>query len=102
MFLLGAGILMGAIERGGYRFEPEYSVIEQNGAIHVYHEGNFVEELKFAFSGDSPDLGKIEELVEIYCEKKVSKIVLPIKAKKQLHLFEAAFFGLMVCNTTVF
>lgn len=70
MFLLGAGILMGAIERGGYRFEPEYSVIEQNGAIHVYHEGKFVEELKFAFSGDSPDLGKIEELVETYCEKK--------------------------------
>ncbi|WP_033829677.1 YbxH family protein [Bacillus andreraoultii] len=61
---------MGAIERNGYRFEPEYSVIEQNGAIHVYHKGAFIEELTFNFTGDSPNLGKIEELVEDYCEKK--------------------------------
>ncbi|WP_186312796.1 DUF5370 family protein, partial [Bacillus pumilus] len=27
---------MGAIERNGYTFEPEYSVTRQNGAIHVY------------------------------------------------------------------
>ncbi|MDF2910779.1 MAG: hypothetical protein K0Q56_1660 [Sporolactobacillus laevolacticus] len=27
---------MGAIERSGYRFVPEYSVIQQSGAIHVY------------------------------------------------------------------
>ncbi|MFD2045232.1 YbxH family protein [Ornithinibacillus salinisoli] len=61
---------MGAIERSGYRFEPEYSVIEQNGAIHVYHEGEFVEELKFSFSGNSPEPAKIEQLVENFCEQR--------------------------------
>ena len=38
---------MGAIERNGYRFEPEFSVIEQNGAIHVYNKGKFIEEVQF-------------------------------------------------------
>lgn len=28
------------IERNGYRFEPEYSVFEQSGAIHVYRKGD--------------------------------------------------------------
>ena len=41
---------MGAIEKNGYRFEPEYSVIEQNGAIHVYKNGEFIEEVHFTFS----------------------------------------------------
>ncbi|MBM4760796.1 YbxH family protein [Bacillus sp. B15-48] len=58
---------MGAIERSGYRFEPEYSLIEQNGAIHVYFKGAFVEELKFSFSGENPDFDKIENMVEEYC-----------------------------------
>ncbi|VEF49104.1 YbxH protein [Bacillus freudenreichii] len=61
---------MGAIERSGYIFEPEYSVIEQNGAIHVYHEGEFIEELKFSFSGEYPELEQIEELVDTYCQQK--------------------------------
>lgn len=61
---------MGAIERNGFIFEPEYSVIEQNGAIHVYHEGEFVEEMKFTFSGKSPDLDEIERLVDDYCDQK--------------------------------
>ncbi|MUK88401.1 hypothetical protein GMD78_08360 [Ornithinibacillus sp. L9] len=61
---------MGAIERNGYVFEPEYSVIEQNGAIHVYHKGDFVEELTFSFSGKYPEPNKIEELVEQYCQER--------------------------------
>ncbi|USK58282.1 YbxH family protein [Peribacillus asahii] len=60
---------MGAIERSGYRFEPEYSVIEQNGAIHVYNKGQFVEELKFSFSGKYPELNQIEQLINEYCEQ---------------------------------
>ncbi|MFB6467099.1 YbxH family protein [Cytobacillus sp. Hz8] len=60
---------MGAIEKNGLRFEPEYSVIKQNGAIHVYREGKFIEEISFSFHGKFPELGKIEQLVEDYCEK---------------------------------
>ncbi|MDQ0226378.1 YbxH family protein [Metabacillus niabensis] len=60
---------MGAIERSGYRFEPEYSVIEQNGAIHVYKKGTFIEELPFTFSGQAPNLGEIEKLIDQYCEE---------------------------------
>jgi hypothetical protein len=59
---------MGAIERSGHRFEPEFSVIEQNGAIHVYRDGEFVEEIKFTFTGKYPLVDKIEELVDEYCE----------------------------------
>jgi hypothetical protein len=61
---------MGAIERNGYRFEPEYSVISQNGAVHVYRHGDFIEEIKFTFSGKYPELDQIEQLVDDYCEKK--------------------------------
>ena len=61
---------MGAIERSGYIFEPEYSVIEQNGAIHVFREGEFVEEVKFTFHGKYPELDQIEQLVDDYCERK--------------------------------
>ncbi|HLR73800.1 MAG TPA: YbxH family protein [Virgibacillus sp.] len=57
---------MGAIERNGYRFEPEYSVIEQNGAIHVYREGEFIEELTFSFSGKFPEPHQIEQIVDDY------------------------------------
>ncbi|WP_042355506.1 YbxH family protein [Bacillus rubiinfantis] len=59
---------MGAIERSGYRFVPEYSVIGQNGAIHVYHRDDFIEEIQFQFSGKFPEMDKIEELVNRYCE----------------------------------
>lgn len=61
---------MGAIERNGYVFEPEYSVIEQNGAIHVYQNGEFIEELKFSFLGNYPEMDQIEGLVDEYCERK--------------------------------
>ncbi|MBN8201374.1 YbxH family protein [Bacillus sp. NTK034] len=60
---------MGAIERNGYRFEPEFSVISQNGAIHVFHNGKFVEELKFEFSGKFPENDQIEEMVAQYCTR---------------------------------
>lgn len=60
---------MGAIERSGYRFVPEFSVISQKGAIHVYHHGQFVEEIEFVFSGDFPEIDQIEELVSSYCAK---------------------------------
>lgn len=59
---------MGAIDRSGYRFEPEFSVINQSGAIHVYHDGKFVEEIKFEFSGEFPEYNEIEKVVEQYCE----------------------------------
>ncbi|GIN40537.1 YbxH family protein [Heyndrickxia oleronia] len=58
---------MGAIERNGYIFEPEFSVISQDGAIHVYKEGKFVEEIKFEFQGKFPEHNQIEELVNHYC-----------------------------------
>lgn len=61
---------MGAIERNGYIFEPEYSVINQNGAIHVYYNGEFIDEMKFTFSGRYPEHDQIEELVDDYCEQK--------------------------------
>lgn len=60
---------MGAIDRNGYRFEPEFSVINQIGAIHVYHEGKFIEEIPFRFNGEFPKPNLLEELVEDYCEQ---------------------------------
>lgn len=59
---------MGAIEREGYVFEPEYSVTNQNGAIHVYKDGNFIEEIKFSFTGKFPQPQQIAELIDAYCE----------------------------------
>ena len=61
---------MGAIEKNGYRFEPEYSVIEQNGAIHVYKNGEFIEEVHFTFSEKNPEFDQIQQLVDKYCEEK--------------------------------
>ncbi|MFX3623510.1 MAG: DUF5370 family protein [Ectobacillus sp.] len=60
---------MGAIEQGGYRFEIEYSVLLQKGGLHVYQNGEFLEEIEFAFEGNSPDPEKLEELVNGYLEK---------------------------------
>lgn len=60
---------MGAIERNGYRFVPEYSVIEQNGAIHVYNKGTFIDEVHFSFNGKYPEMDQIEQLVDDYCEQ---------------------------------
>ncbi|KKI90387.1 hypothetical protein WQ54_20720 [Bacillus sp. SA1-12] len=61
---------MGAVERNGYRFEPEYSVIKQNGAIHVSNQGKYIEEIKFTFSGENPELDQIEQLIDTYCEQR--------------------------------
>lgn len=61
---------MGAIEREGYLFEPEYSVIEQNGAIHVYKNGEFIEEIKFSLFGKYPEPGQIEQLVDDYFDER--------------------------------
>jgi Family of unknown function (DUF5370) len=61
---------MGAIDRNGYRFEPEFSVIKQNGAVHVYKNGEFLEEIKFSFEGKYPVLNDIERIVDDYCDKK--------------------------------
>lgn len=60
---------MGAIERSGLRFVPEFSVIQQNGAIHVYNREQFLEEIKFEFSGEFPEFDQIEELVDHYCNQ---------------------------------
>jgi hypothetical protein len=64
------GIIMGAIERNGFRFVPEYSVSHQNGAIHVYNRDRLIEEIKFQFSGDFPELDQIENLVDQYCNQR--------------------------------
>jgi hypothetical protein len=61
--------MMGAIERNEYRFVPEFSVIQQNGAIHVYNREQFIEEIKFEFAGKFPELDQIEELVDQYCHQ---------------------------------
>jgi hypothetical protein len=58
---------MGAIDRNGYRFETEFSVIKKEGAIHVYHNGEFHDEITFDFEGEFPDLDQIEDLVNTYC-----------------------------------
>ncbi|MBA4536539.1 YbxH family protein [Bacillus aquiflavi] len=60
---------MGAIERNGFIFEPEYSVISQKGAIHVYHNGEFIEEIKFEFTGRSPKPDQIETFIHEYFRK---------------------------------
>ncbi|MGN7297764.1 DUF5370 family protein [Ferdinandcohnia sp. SAFN-114] len=59
---------MGAIDREGYRFETEYSVISQKGAIHVYRDGEFIKELSFIFSGEQPDPALIEDVVDEFFE----------------------------------
>lgn len=60
---------MGAIQRGNYTFEMEYSVSHQNGALHVYENGVFKQELPFDFSGDKPDEAEIEHMVKQYCDQ---------------------------------
>lgn len=55
---------MGAIDRDGYRFETEYSVITQQGALHVYQNGEFVKEISFSFKGEQPEPEQIENLVD--------------------------------------
>ncbi|MEH7222368.1 DUF5370 family protein [Bacillus sp. JJ1566] len=59
---------MGAIDREGFRFETEYSVINQNGAIHVYRDGEFIKELPFSFKGEQPNPSLLEEVVDAFFE----------------------------------
>ncbi|WP_323744656.1 DUF5370 family protein [Thermaerobacillus caldiproteolyticus] len=42
---------MGAVERDGYIFDIEYSVIQQKGEILVYQKGTLIDELSFSFNG---------------------------------------------------
>lgn len=58
---------MGAVERNGYVFEPEFSVINQKGAIHVYHHGKFIEEIQFNFKGEYPEIDFLENIIDKYC-----------------------------------
>ncbi|RUQ25839.1 hypothetical protein ELQ35_19670 [Peribacillus cavernae] len=52
------------------RFTKEPSVINQNGAIHVYNNGEFIEEIKFSFSEKVPNLDQIEQLMDTYCDQR--------------------------------
>jgi len=61
---------MGAIDRDGFRFEPEYSVMLQRGAIHVYQNGDFIREIPFYFKGKKPDSEQIESLIEQFLSEK--------------------------------
>ncbi|MED3623442.1 YbxH family protein [Neobacillus thermocopriae] len=60
---------MGAIQYNGYRFVPEYSVIQKKGVIHVYNGDQFIEDIHFDFLGNFPEHDQIEELVNHYCKQ---------------------------------
>ncbi|RUQ25841.1 hypothetical protein ELQ35_19785 [Peribacillus cavernae] len=51
-------------------FTKEPTVTNQNGAIHVYNNGEFVEEIKFSFSGKVPNLDQLEQLMDTYCDQR--------------------------------
>ncbi|MBM7645148.1 uncharacterized protein YjiK [Scopulibacillus daqui] len=57
---------MGAIEKNGYTFDIEYSVMLQKGAVHVYKDGQFIREMPFQFTGQDPDPEKIEQVVDSF------------------------------------
>jgi hypothetical protein len=59
---------LGAIQKNGYTFGVEYSVMLQKCAIHVYRDGEFIEELSFDFNGQEPDPEKIEATVDTYLD----------------------------------
>jgi len=59
---------MGAIEQGGYRFEVEYSVLLQREGLHVYKNGEFIQEIEFSFEGENPDPEQPESLVNSFLE----------------------------------
>lgn len=60
-------VAMGAIRINEYTFEPEFSVVNQKGTIHVYYRGKFIEDIVFQFEGQYPEHDLIEELVNHYC-----------------------------------
>ncbi|TCP31262.1 hypothetical protein EV207_103146 [Scopulibacillus darangshiensis] len=57
---------MGAIQRNGYTFDVEYSVMLQKAAVHVYKNGVFIKEMPFKFTGMDPDPEKVEEVVNAF------------------------------------
>jgi hypothetical protein len=60
---------MGAIEQGGYRFELEYSVVQQKGALHVYSGEEFIKEITFDYDGDMPSTEALEPLIDKFLEE---------------------------------
>ncbi|OZM57510.1 hypothetical protein CIB95_07720 [Lottiidibacillus patelloidae] len=61
---------MGAIEREGYIFEMEYSEISKKGALHVYLNGECIEEMPFHYTDDVPSHSKVEMLIDQFLESK--------------------------------
>ena len=61
---------LGAIQKSGYTFGVEYSVMQQKGAVHVYKDGEFIKELPFNFHGQDPDPAQIDEVVDAFLENK--------------------------------
>jgi hypothetical protein len=62
--------MMGAIERNGYIFEMEYSEITKKGALHVYLNGECIEEMPFHYNENVPSHSKVEKLIDQYLENK--------------------------------
>jgi hypothetical protein len=60
---------MGAIEQGGYRFELEFSVVQQKGALHVYSGNDFIKEIPFHYDGDMPSTEAIEPIIDKFLEE---------------------------------
>ncbi|TLS38971.1 DUF5370 family protein [Pseudalkalibacillus caeni] len=60
---------MGAIEREGYIFEIEHDTIHRTGALHIYCNGDFVDEITFDYTGNEPNEEKLEELIDDYLKK---------------------------------
>lgn len=59
---------MGAIEREGFTFDVEYSVMLQKAAVHVYKNNEFIKEMPFEFHGQEPDPEKIKSVVDSFFE----------------------------------
>ncbi|WP_439951307.1 DUF5370 family protein [Caenibacillus caldisaponilyticus] len=64
--MFGGEAHMGAIQRNGYTFDVEYSVMLQKGAVHVYKDGRFIKEMPFAFRGNEPDPQLVEAVVAAF------------------------------------
>ncbi len=63
---------MGAIERNGFMFEVEYSVMQQRGAVHVTNtkDGSFVREIPFSmYKQQSPTGEQIDGLIDGFLEE---------------------------------
>ncbi|NUK28919.1 DUF5370 family protein [Parageobacillus sp. VR-IP] len=58
------------MERDGYIFDVEYSVIQQKGALHVYRDGMLIDEVTFHFTGKKPNEQQIESLINHYIDQR--------------------------------